>query len=319
MTYLLLCFASLAADPVAVTISPDARFVVARADQGREVLGRQDIYIQTTGALERQIRLRSELPVSREAFARHAQEQVLDWSPKQVNRLTTVAASLVEKLDALNLPLPEEVLLVKTTGDDESGAAYTRAGAIMLTERRLAGRDAGFERLLAHELFHVLSRHSPAVRRKLYALIGFQPCNPIELTAELEAIKLTNPDAPTIDYYITIEHEGEELHVVPVLLSDRERYDPQRKRLFDYMTFKLLAVEEHDGQWRPLLRDGKPVLIDGRANKSYREKIGKNTNYIIHPDEILADNFSHLAMRTKDLPSPEIVERMREILQKGEP
>ncbi len=188
----------------------------------------------------------------------------------------------------------------------------------MLTEKRLAGRDAALERLLAHELFHVLSRHSPAVRKQLYALIGFQPCNPIVLPEELEAIKLTNPDAPTIDYYITIEHEGERLHVVPLLLSDRQRFEPQRAGLFDYLTFKLLAIEEHDGRWRPVLLDGKPVLIDGRANASYRAKIGKNTNYIIHPDEILADNFAHLAMRTKDLPSPEIVERMREILAEQE-
>jgi hypothetical protein len=198
----------------------------------------------------------------------------------------------------LNLPLPQSVLLVKTTGDDESGAAYTRGNAIMLTEKRLAGRDAGLEQLLAHELFHVLSRHSPAVRQKLYALIGFQPCNPIVLTDELEAIKLTNPDAPTIDYYITIEHEGEELHVVPILLSDRVSFDPQRKRLFDYLMFKLLAIEVHDGQWRPLLRDGKPVLLDGRTNKSYREKIGGNTNYIIHPDTIRSASVFSVATGT---------------------
>ena len=35
---------------------------------------------------------------------------------------------------------------------------------------------------------------------------------------------------------------------------------------------------------------------------------------IIHPEEVLADNFKHLVTGKKDLPDPEIVDRMRALL-----
>jgi hypothetical protein len=151
------------------------------------------------------------------------------------------------------------------------------------------------------------------LRQKLYAIIGFTPCDPITLPRELAAVKITNPDAPTLDYFITVEHEGAELKVVPVLLCDRDTYDPNRTSLFNYLQFRLLAVEQNDDGWTPLLKDGEPILIDGKSCQSYRRQIGDNTNYIIHPDEILADNFAHMLMRTKDLKSPEVVERMKAI------
>ena len=63
-----------------------------------------------------------------------------------------------------------------------------------------------------------------------------------------------------------------------------------------------------------MLRDGQPHLLDAEKTASYHEQIGKNTRYIIHPDEILADNFVHLVNQTKDLPSPKIVASMRKKL-----
>ena len=36
----------------------------------------------------------------------------------------------------------------------------------------------------------------------------------------------------------------------------------------------------------------QPVLLDPEDLPDYHRRIGRNTNYIIHPDEILADNFA---------------------------
>ena len=48
----------------------------------------------------------------------------------------------------------------------------------------------------------------------------------------------------------------------------------------------------------------------------FYDKIGLNTKYIIHPEEILADNFVILVQGKTDIPSPEIIESMRNILAK---
>ena len=43
--------------------------------------------------------------------------------------------------------------------------------------------------------------------------------------------------------------------------------------------------------------------------------IGKNTEYIINPEEILADNFAYLVTQKKNLPNPEIIQKIAAILK----
>ena len=297
-----------------VRLTENSILVLAAVEEGEKSLGQPDAYIEALGPLEKRIRMRTEAEVSTEQFLEHVQKQVIPWTEEQQQRLRTTAGLVAKELEALELELPQEILLIQTTGEDESGAAYTRGNAIVFSQQRMQNRDSALRRLLAHELFHVLSRHDPQLRQKLYALIGFKPCNPITLPESLAPLRLTNPDAPTLDYYITVKHEEEMLQAVPVLVSDVEKYDPGRKRLFDYLQFRLLAVHRAAGSWKPLLSDGEPILIDGRKNESYREQIGDNTRYIIHPDEVLADNFAHIVMRTKELKTPDLVEKMKVIL-----
>ena len=45
--------------------------------------------------------------------------------------------------------------------------------------------------------------------------------------------------------------------------------------------------------WRAVLVDGQPVLHEASVPDFHRQ-IGSNTGYIIHPEEILADNFAAL-------------------------
>jgi hypothetical protein len=217
---------------------------------------------------------------------------------------------------------PETVWLVQTTGNEEGGAAYCRGPAIVLPHRHVRRDDGDLERLLAHELFHVASSHDAALRARLYAVIGFELCQPIEVPESLANRKLTNPDGPLLDCLISIEHEGRSLRLAPLLFSSQENYDAARAgTIFDYLTFRLMEVEptpggdgSASGAWQATLRDGRPALHDPRTLADFHRKIGRNTGYIIHPDEILADNFAHLVLKTENLPSPEIVTQMRAIL-----
>ena len=84
------------------------------------------------------------------------------------------------------------------------------------------------------------------------------------------------------------------------------------------MTFRLLAVRKNGGTWVPVIEKGQPKLLDPAKTPSYKEQIGSNTGYIIHPDEIMADNFVHLVQRTKELKTPGIVKELDSILRSGE-
>jgi len=158
----------------------------------------------------------------------------------------------------------------------------------------------------------VLSSHQPELRRELYAIVGFVTCQPITMPPSLRDRKLTNPDAPRLDAYIKLTVDGQPLLAVPILFASAEAYDVKRGgTFFEYLTFRLMAVESAGTGWQPELRDGQPRLLDPRETASYHEQIGRNTTYVIHPDEILADNFVHLVNQTKDLASPEIVASLR--------
>ncbi len=45
------------------------------------------------------------------------------------------------------------------------------------------------------------------------------------------------------------------------------------------------------------------------------EQIGKNTNYIIHPDEVLADNFSYFITKRPNLPQPDLIEKIEQAIK----
>jgi hypothetical protein len=246
-------------------------------------------------------------------------DNVTDWPPEDEKAVAEAFAFVAKQLRDFELAKPESILLIRTTGKEEAGAAYCRGPAIVLPEGRIRQEPDGLRKLVAHELFHVLSTHNPELRRDLYAIIGFQLCEPIELPASLKERAITNPDAPLLDAYIQVEpRPGEKLFVMPVLYASAAKFDPDSgKSLFDYMQFKLMAIEEAGGKWQATVNDGRPISIEPKGLESYFDQIGKNTGYIIHPDEILADNFAHLVLQTEKLPNPEIIEKMRQRLANG--
>src|SRR5262249_18306533 len=149
------------------------------------------------------------------------------------------------------------------------------------------------EKILPHEVFHVLSNQNPKLREKLYTIVGFHPCNEVQLPPALAVRKLTNPDAPVNNHYMTSKLNDRDVEWMPILLSKSDHYDTQRGgNLFSYLEFKLLALETDDsGRRRPALRQGQAILESATGVPSFYQRIGRNTTYIIHPEEVLAENF----------------------------
>ena len=266
---------------------------------------------------DRSARLKTDQPVSEKEYLEFVQKNVLAWTDVDKQKVKQAIEAVKPKLAKLALPLPNTIYLIVTTGEEEGGAAYTRGDAIVFSRRQLSGSAKSLEGLVCHELFHVLSRANPELRERLYGIIGFTKCDELELPEPLKARKITNPDAPKNDHCIQLKIDGKPAWAVPVLIARTENYDIARGgEFFDYMQFKFALVERGaDTQQVKLLRQGnEPALIDGRGAAGYSEQIGRNTGYIIHPEEILAENFRLLAQGTETVASPEILAKMREIL-----
>jgi hypothetical protein len=308
------------ATPNEVSLGRGIVVQLASAEEGRQVLAMRDAFIDELSPFDRQARLRSDREVSADEVLRHAAEQARDWNEDETQRIVAALTPLAARLARWELPLPKTVLVVKTTGEEEGNAAYCRGAAIVLPRRMIAQTPDRLERLLAHELFHVLNSHNPKLRDRLYAIIGFEPSGSIELPDSLARRKITNPDAPRVEHVLALEHEGEPLIVAPLLVADRDRYDPARGgTLFTYLQFRLLAVERRDDRFAARLdATGEPMLLKAEDVPDYRRRIGENTNYIIHPEEILADNFALLVTGKTDVPTPRILDEMDRVLKQGD-
>ncbi|MEX0678503.1 MAG: hypothetical protein WD063_15590 [Pirellulales bacterium] len=303
---------ALAASDIPLAEGTVVRFADVR--DGIEALTRRDDYIKRMSPFDRQVRLRTDRDVSEDELVAFVAGHVVPWTGADIEKLTPLVEELARKIAPWKLKLPPVVLLVKTTGREEGGAAYCRGSAIVLPQNMVDGGKLA--RILPHELFHVLSSHNPKLRDALYATIGFQPSNEVQLPEPLRARKITNPDAPVIKHYITVTRGGRQIQLVPVLFSKTPGYDPARGgSLFTYLTFKLMAVENAGGEWRPVLDAGNPVLWDPDDVPGYHEQVGRNTRYIIHPEEILADNFVFLLDGRIEVPTPRVLEKMGEVLQ----
>ncbi len=288
---------------------------LATVEEGSKALRSHDRFIEQTSGFERQVRLRTSLDVSIDEYLKFAAAQVLPWDKSSADQLASVLRSIRQRMSLFQLPYPETILLIRTTGREEAGAAYCRGRAMVLPEARLGGSLGRLQRLVTHELFHILSSHNPDLRRRLYAIVGFRPCDPVRLPASLRSRRITNPDAPTNDAYIQLQWRGQTIHAVPILYGSATQYDPRHgKNLFQYVQFRLMVIQPRGTQWEPVLRDDGPWLLRAGDVKDYARQIGENTNYVIHPDEILADNFVHLIFEDRELPSPWLVDDMRQVL-----
>lgn len=301
------------APAAAIEIAPGRSVRLATAEEGQSILAADDAFAGSLSRFDLQSRLKTDKEVTLDDWKKSVAAEVRGWDDAQTKAVTESLTRLSKRLADFELPLPKEILLIHTTGAEEGNAAYTRGTAIILPDKVLAYAPTQLDRLLAHELFHVLSRHDGALRQRLYRIIGFEVCDPIELPPSLAPRRITNPDAPLIDCTLELKTaDGKTVVGAPVLYASVKEYDGQKGgSFFQYLTFRLLVVEKKGNRWQPMLLDGEPIVIDAKKEPAFYEKIGKNTNYVIHPDEILADNFVHLVMEDEGLMTPRIVEEMR--------
>ena len=285
------------------------RFASVR--EGAEILGRKDDFIQRLSAFDRAARMKTDRLVSEDEFLKFVEGNVSTWNESEKAKIEAAIAGIRPALDALPLSLSKIVNLVKTTGAEEGRAFYTRDTAIVMPDKETDEADAGLlKKTIAHELFHILTRGNPALREKLYQSIGFTKCDEVEFPPELKSRKITNPDAPRNDHAIQVRIGGNEVRAVPILFSNAAKYDVNRGGdFFNYLQLSFLQLPGTSSGAQPIL--AAPEEVSG-----FFEQVGRNTNYVIHPEEILADNFALLILDERNAPSPEVLEKMRLILGK---
>jgi hypothetical protein len=286
------------------------------ASKAQEILQIQDDFIKALSQFDKAARMTTSRVVDEEEFLNFISSHTLNWEPEEQQKIHSTLIKINKKLTSYNVYLPKKLYFIKTTGMEEGKAPYTRNGnAIILPEVKLNVSHQQLFETVSHEIFHIISHNNPRLRSELYALIGFKKCNSISLPKKWQDRKITNPDAPKNTHYIKITVNGKQSAVVPFLLSSEQLYNEKLGgNFFDYVKLKFLPIQLTKGEWQPILNDGRLESLNINEISGYFEQVGMNTHYIIHPEEILADNFTLLLTEKKKVLSPDLLKKLDKAL-----
>jgi hypothetical protein len=242
------------------------------------------------------------------AYREFLKADVSDFSAEESNWVAGIMKEVYEETEAIFPGLyPDTLWLLKTPAKHVGESVYyTRENGIVIPYDVLVSRDkAAFRSTMYHELFHVISRLYPQKQRNRYALIGFQSIgyDNLEVPPLLAERLLHNPDGVDFAQKIDLQQaDGSIISAVPVIYSKQAGHQKGQDVFFSYLEFELFPVElSKDGKWLVKTKpDGLHSPISLKNQPDFFRQIKDNTGYIIHPDEVLADNFAFIVESKKN-------------------
>lgn len=263
----------------------------ASADEGRELmLANKEYYagysqndldykMQKTGA-------------TMDEYLAFAADQALDFTEQETELIDGCIAKMEKNLEDNGYTLPplDEIVFIKTTMDEEAGAGgYTHGTQIYLGEYMLDMftdeevlqeiPELAYE-VLWHELFHCLTRCNPEFRKDMYSLINFTVTGTdFQLPASVFEYHISNPDVEHHDAYATFVIDGKEVDCFTDLITT-DHYAETKTDFFSVSTTALVPI------------DGTDIFYTPEQASNFDDVFGTNTDYVVDPEECMADNFS---------------------------
>lgn len=280
---------------------------LADSTAAAQFLSVEDAYLSSMSAFDYAGRFKDNKTHTVQGYLQFAAQQTHSWTNTEREQVKAGFTSIENFINTnnLHLSLPDTIVFIQSTCKEEFEAGgYTRRNGIVLKDGEVISSG-----LIAHELFHVLTRNSPALRDELYANIGFNKCNSIDVSKVMGGLNITNPDCPVISHYI---HMGTEDLVL--VLHSKKPYEGGSIFSDDYIAISLIPIRSGDNDKKPVMRDGKPLLYGFEDKLEILEQIGTNTDYVLHPEEICAEHFAALVTE-REVPQPEFLDKMKEKLK----
>lgn len=260
----------------------------------RKVLGTKDDFITALTPFDLAARMKSTEPVSEKMYLEFIKDQVLSFTIEEEVRIQRLMKEVRPRLDALNLAIPSgEILFIKTTGNEEGRAAYTRNNAIILPVNKLEVSDEKLQATLIHEIWHILSRYNQEQKLAMYKIIGFTPCE-VKYPDSLQKLRVTNPDAIECTYCYTGIVSGNKVLVAPFLFAS-DLYDDKegKKEFFQYIVSVQRTRKRHPSLYN--LADG--LILNTSDLENYNDDVFQTGNdYLFHPEEICAEHFVQIIL-----------------------
>ena len=305
------------------------RFHCASKTEGQQLIDSRKEYYSGLSQIDLDWRMRK-VDATLEEFKKYAKEQVMDFTQEEKDFMKRSVDFVEERLQKIGCRLPfpaKDIVIVKTTMDEESGAGgYTNGTVIYLGRGELEDfmRNTSDEKvkqmlllqmtkLLIHEMFHCLTRNNADFRRNMYNLIGFNILNQdINFPAIVQNRILINPDVEHLDNYVEVTIEGEKRQCELIVKytktwAEASAQGGNQASFFNHNECVLVPLDD--------LYKAYPV----RDIEEFWDKVGRNTSYVFAPEECLADNFAYAVLSYGEegyrFRSPELIENIINLLQ----
>lgn len=220
-----------------------------------------------------------------EFYKEYLKSQVGNFTKPETDKLTAIWNKVQRYSKAVNPDLDVNVNLIKIkTGHYGPNVFYTRGNNIFIPDNMTekVNSEILFP-ILMHEWWHILSEYYPDLKEALYAVFGFKKHNlQLLIPEKLKESLLTNPDGVSMDFALPAEYNN---WLMPLIFTDQTGFNPVKNDFMGHLKMEVYRINS----------DGKLLLPEQNANlqkdmQYFFSIIGDNTQYIIHPDEIVADN-----------------------------
>ena len=246
-----------------------------------------------------------------EAFAA---QQTLDFTEEEKAAAREAMAEVMRICEecGYHLPKEEEIVFAKTTMKEENDAgAYTHGTEIYLGEQALEYSQSEetkefFLEIITHELFHCLTRNHPDFRKEMYEILGFTVAEEdYEFPDQVKEQIISNPDVEHHDSSASFLIGGEKKECT-VIFTTTKPFEKEGDNFFDYRMIGLVPI------------DDLSTIYSSEEADNFWDVFGNNTDYVIDPEETMADNFSFTIVygtNAEEYETPEIIEKIDAFLR----
>ena len=266
---------------------------IAGREEGVELLLSNDAYFDGFTQNDLDFRMQK-TGASMEEYKLFAKEQVLDFTEGQkaviIEHMARISRVIRDR--GYQLPELEQIVFINTTMKEECGStAYTHGTQIYIDGKaldrldRLADREEALkvlDHIFAHELFHCMTRCSKDFRSEMYKIIHFTTRDDdFELPPSVKEYFISNPDVERHNSFATFMINGEPMDCFTAFVTAKH-YENDGASFFSLGTTALVPA------------DGTDIYYMPEEAENFDEVFGTNTDYVIDPEECMADNFSYL-------------------------
>lgn len=245
-------------------------------------------------------------------------EQMEDFTENEKASLNAAMDEIetILKENEIQLPKIDEIQFIRSTQSEEPGIAYTHGTQIYiggLIPILLEAEEINHKKAVAiilHEIFHCLTRNNPEFRKEMYNLIGFQIADKeFVIPEEVRKISISNPDVEHHDAYAEFTINGERKKCCLVLISNKP-FEKAGDLLDNSVDVALIPVDSDKNENEYYLMNDA---------EDFWDVFGKNTDYVIDPEECMADNFSFALTygldNSTEFQTPEIIQGVLELIK----